>query len=158
MSMELSTQNFCHQAKLLISTFTKTSCDTWCAQWRRKEENCGKRGHGCFIITMLQLIMPWEFRSFLPKIKIAVLKQPPYSPNLAPCDFFLFHKLKEVIKGTHFQDSEAIKTTMTSELWAIPEESFQECVEAWRGDWKSASELKEIIWRWYVVKFTCQIK
>ena len=24
-----------------------------------KEENCGKRGHGCFIMTTLQLIMPW---------------------------------------------------------------------------------------------------
>ena len=27
---------------------------------REKKENCGKRGHGCFIMTMLQLIMPWE--------------------------------------------------------------------------------------------------
>ena len=27
MCMELSTQNFCHKAKLLISTSTKTSCD-----------------------------------------------------------------------------------------------------------------------------------
>ena len=49
---------------------------------------------------------------------------------LAPCDFFLFPKLKEVIKETRFQDSEAIKTAVTRELRAIPEESFQECVEA----------------------------
>ena len=53
MSMELSLQNSCHKAKLLISTFTKTSCNVWCAQWGRKEENCGKRGYGCFIMTML---------------------------------------------------------------------------------------------------------
>ena len=38
----------------------------------------------------------------------------------------------EVIKGTHFQDSEAIKTAVTRELRAIPEESFQKCVEAWQ--------------------------
>ena len=46
-------------------------------------------------------------REFLAKNNISVLEQPPYSPDLAPCDFFLFPKLKEVIKGTHFQDKEA---------------------------------------------------
>ena len=71
-------------------------------------------------------------REFLAKSNIAVLEQPPYSPDLAPCDFFLFPKLKEVIKGTRFQDSEAIKTAVTRELRAILEESFQECVKAWQ--------------------------
>jgi len=47
-------------------------------------------------------------REFLAKSNIAVLEQPPYSPDLAFCDFFLFPKLKEVIKRTRFQDSEAI--------------------------------------------------
>jgi len=82
-------------------------------------------------MTMLQLIMPWEFRSFFAKYNIAVLEKPPYSLDLAPCDFFLFPKLlKEVIKRTRFQDSEAIKTAVTRELRTIPEESFQECMEA----------------------------
>ena len=63
----------------------------------------------------------WEF---LAKNNIAVLEQPPYSPGLAPCDFFLFPKFKKVIRGTRFQDSEAIKTTVTRELRTILEESF----------------------------------
>ena len=71
----------------------------------------------------------WDF---LAKNNIAILEQPPYSRDLAPCDFFLFPKLKEVIKGTCFQDSKAIKTAVTKELRAIAEESFQECVEAWQ--------------------------
>ena len=49
-------------------------------------------------------------RKFLAKNNIAVLEQRPCSPDLAPCDFFLFPKLKKAIKGTRFQDSEAIKT------------------------------------------------
>jgi len=53
---------------------------------------------------------------FLVKNNIAVLEQPLYSPDLALCDFFLFPKLKEVIKGTRFHDSEAIKTAVTREL------------------------------------------
>ena len=84
-------------------------------------------------MTMLRLIMPWEFGSFLPNTRnIAVLEQTPYSPDLAPCDFFLFPKLKEVIKGTRFQDLEAIKTDVMRELRAIPKESFQKCMGKWQ--------------------------
>ena len=73
-----------------------------------------------------------RIREFFAKNNIAVLEQPPYSRDLAPCDFFLFPKLKIVIKGTRFQDSEAIKTAVIRELRTIPEEFFQECVEAWQ--------------------------
>lgn len=38
-----------------------------------------------------------------------VLPHPPYSPDLAPCDFFLFPKLKEYLKGKRFSsDAEVI--------------------------------------------------
>ena len=73
-----------------------------------------------------------SIRQFLAENNIAVLEQPPYLPDLAPCDFFLFLKLKGVIKGTHFQDSKAITTAVTKELRAIPMESFQKCIEAWQ--------------------------
>ena len=63
-------------------------------------------------------------REFLAENNIAVLEQPPYSPDLDPCDFFLFPKLKEVIKGTRFHDSKVIKTAVKREPRAIPEESF----------------------------------
>ena len=46
---------------------------------------------------------------FLAKNNINVLNQLPYSLDLAPCNFFLFPKLKEVIKGMHFEVVEAIK-------------------------------------------------
>ena len=35
-----------------------------------------------------------SIREFLAKKNIPVLPHPPYSPNLAPCDFYLFSKLK----------------------------------------------------------------
>ena len=72
-----------------------------------------------------------SIRQFLAENNIAVLEQLPYSPDRAPC-FFLFPKLKGVIKGTRFQDSKAITTAVTKELRAIPMESFQKCIEAWR--------------------------
>ena len=36
------------------------------------------------------------------------LTLPPYSPNLAPCDFFLFQSLKTKIQGIRFETSEAM--------------------------------------------------
>ena len=60
---------------------------------------------------------------FLAERNVTVLDHPPYSPYLALCDFFLFPKVKEIIKGVRFLDMEAIKKAVTTELKCIPEES-----------------------------------
>ena len=41
--------------------------------------------------------------AFLKKEKVTVLPHPPYSPDLAPCDFFLFPKLKAFLAGQKYQ-------------------------------------------------------
>jgi transposase len=46
---------------------------------------------------------------FLAKNKIAVIPHPPYSPDLAPCDFFLFPKMKLKLKGRRFDTIEEIQ-------------------------------------------------
>ena len=48
------------------------------------------------------------------------IDQPPYPPDLAPCDFFLFPKLKLTLRGTRFDLIEAIKRNSWKELKAIP--------------------------------------
>ena len=53
---------------------------------------------------------------FLAERSIATLKHPPYFPDLAPCDFFLFPKIKSVLKGTHFSDIDSIKIAATAKL------------------------------------------
>jgi hypothetical protein len=40
----------------------------------------------------------------LAKHSIPVVPHPPYSPDLAPCDFFLVPRLKSTLKGKRFQD------------------------------------------------------
>ncbi|XP_035221813.1 histone-lysine N-methyltransferase SETMAR-like [Stegodyphus dumicola] len=59
-------------------------------------------------------------RRFLAQHSVVEMQHPPYSPDLAPADFFLFLKLKNSLKGTRFQDVEAIKKTVTSVLKSIP--------------------------------------
>ena len=53
---------------------------------------------------------------FLAKHLITVLPHPPYSPDLAPCDFFLFPKLKRPLKGRRFETIPEIKANATKEL------------------------------------------
>jgi len=45
-------------------------------------------------------------QQFLAKNKIAVIPHPPYCPDLAPCDFFLFSKMKLKLKGRRFDTIE----------------------------------------------------
>jgi transposase len=41
--------------------------------------------------------------------RIAVLPQSPYSPDLTSCDFFLFQKVKSVVKGHRFKSTEGFR-------------------------------------------------
>ena len=56
-------------------------------------------------------------REFLTKHEKTVFPQPPYSPDLAPADFFLFPQLKSSLKGRRFQ-------------------TIEETEENWTRDWK----------------------
>jgi hypothetical protein len=40
---------------------------------------------------------------------MAVIPHPPYSPDLAPCDFFFFPKMKLKLKGRRFDTIEEIQ-------------------------------------------------
>jgi transposase len=48
-------------------------------------------------------------KQFLAKHKMAVIPHPPYSPDLAPRDFFLFPKMKLKLKGRRFDTIEEIR-------------------------------------------------
>jgi hypothetical protein len=48
-------------------------------------------------------------KQFLANHNINVLEHQPCSPDLAPCDFYLFPKIKSVLKGTHFLSVEDVK-------------------------------------------------
>jgi len=52
-----------------------------------------------------------RFREFLAKISITKMDHPPYSPDLAPCDFWIFTKLKNALKGQRFADLSDIQAT-----------------------------------------------
>lgn len=71
-------------------------------------------------------------KQFLADNKIPVLNHPPYSPDLAPCDFYLFPKVKESLKGTHFETLEQVKDKTATLLRSITPEDFQNCYQHWQ--------------------------
>ena len=74
-------------------------------------------------------------QQFLAKHGTAELQQPPYSPDLAPCDFFLFPRLKKVLKGHRFEATEYIRGNSTKTLLDIPKEEFAKCFQQWQQRW-----------------------
>ena len=63
-------------------------------------------------------------QQFLAKHGTAHLQQPPYTSDLAPCDFFLFPRLKKVLKGHRLEATEDIKRNSKKTLSDIPKEEF----------------------------------
>ncbi|PNF29274.1 hypothetical protein B7P43_G08953 [Cryptotermes secundus] len=59
-----------------------------------------------------------------------------YGPDMAPCDFWLFPKLKIPLKGTRFESREDIVRNATGGLITIPKDAFQKCFQQWRKDWE----------------------
>lgn len=72
---------------------------------------------------------------FLAKHTIPVVRQAPYSPDMAPCDFWLFPKLKMPLKGTRFESREVIMQNATEQLRTIPQNEFQRCFGQWQQRW-----------------------
>ena len=56
---------------------------------------------------------------FLVKHQITQVTQSPYSPDLAPCDFWLFPILKSLLKEKRFQTVNEIQENTMRQLMAI---------------------------------------
>jgi hypothetical protein len=63
---------------------------------------------------------------------MAVIPHPPYSLDLAPCDFFLFPKMKFKLKGGRFDTVEEIQAKSQRVLDIPTEKDFQKAFHKWR--------------------------
>lgn len=74
-------------------------------------------------------------REYFARNSTNIVPQPPYSPDLAPCDFWLFNQLKRPLRGHRFDSIEEIKRESLRALKAISEEAFSKCFEDWKTRW-----------------------
>jgi len=53
-----------------------------------------------------------------------VLENAHYSADLAPCDFFLFPKIKSALKGSRFGSMDVVKVNMAELLHSLTPNNF----------------------------------
>ena len=80
-------------------------------QWHFHQDNASV--HNSILVT-----------DYLTKMGIKTVPQPPYSPDLAPCDFWLFPKLKEKLRGCRYQTIEEMKEAVTKVIDMLTQEDF----------------------------------
>ena len=61
---------------------------------------------------------------YLTKMGIKTVPHPFYSPDLASCDFWLFPKLKENLRGCHYETIEEMKEALTKVIGTLTQEDF----------------------------------
>jgi transposase len=66
-------------------------------------------------------------REFLGKNCMTPLPHPPYSPDLAPCDFFLLPRMKRAMKRKRFGDIPKVKRESKAALQGIGKDEYKRC-------------------------------
>jgi len=74
-------------------------------------------------------------REFLTKNNMTTVPHPAYSPDLAPCDFYVFPKMKLQLKGQHFVYIEEIQAESQQVLNMLTPADFNECFRKWQNRW-----------------------
>lgn len=97
--------------------------------WKLHHDNAP--AHSAFIIS-----------DYLANAGVPTIPQPPYSPDVAPPDFFLFPRLKTPMKGKHFGTVGGIKRACTAALKDIPEEAYRNAFESWKIRWSRCIDAK----------------
>jgi len=75
----------------------------------------------CAKMVPKELTEEQKQRRVLATKRITVLEHPAYSLDLAPSDFFLLPKIKEILKGRQFDDIDDIRSNTTAALKAFPQ-------------------------------------
>jgi hypothetical protein len=66
---------------------------------------------------------------------MTTVPHPAYSPDLAPCDFYVFPKLKLRLKGRRFLSIEDIQAKSQQVLNTLTLADFSECFQKWQNRW-----------------------
>ena len=69
----------------------------------------------------------WIINEFLFENHVESYPNPPYSPDLSPCDFFLFPKLKKQLREIQFDDENEMLDALDQAIGSLTQNDFQDC-------------------------------
>ena len=70
-------------------------------------------------------------RQFIEESGLHILPHPPYSPDLAQCDFWLFPRIKKHLKGRNFSCNSEVEEALRNIISDIEENEFKDAIQAW---------------------------
>ena len=79
-------------------------------------------------------------REFLTNSNMTTVPHPAYSPDLAPCDFFVFTKMKLQLKERHFVSIEEIQAVSQQVLNTLTPADFIRCFQKWQNCWDHCTQ------------------
>ena len=71
-------------------------------------------------------------KSCLASEKVKVLNHPYYSPDLSPCDFFLFPRLKKMLSGNTYTSESSFGSAIFLCLQQIPKKDYLSAFRDWQ--------------------------
>ena len=71
-----------------------------------------------------------DVKAFLKK-KVTELEHPPYSPDLSPCDFFLFPRVKKMLAVRRYKTRSALCSALYQCLLGIPKTDYAAAFRSW---------------------------
>ena len=71
-------------------------------------------------------------KEYLSENKVKILSHPSYSPDLAPCDFFLFPKIKKELGGRSFSSIENLSRAVQAITIGITNDEYQNSFQEWK--------------------------
>jgi len=71
-----------------------------------------------------------------------LLPHPPNTPDLAPCDFFLFPNLKKSLAGQKFASNEEVVAATEAYFADLKKTYFSDRLKKWEHRWVKCIELK----------------
>src|SRR5215813_13513320 len=69
------------------------------------------------------------------------LNHPPYSPDLAPSDYFLFRVMKKILRGKRFSSDEEFKEAVTTRFEEQSKFFFSRGIKSLQQKWAKCIEL-----------------
>ncbi len=59
---------------------------------------------------------------------VRTIPHPPYSPDLAPSDFWFFPRIKKQLRGTRFRTLQELEDAVDAQISSIGSQEFEECI------------------------------
>jgi histone-lysine N-methyltransferase SETMAR len=100
----------------------------------RDNPSCGLHDNACCHMAraVSALLQRWHWE---------VLVHPPYSPDMSPCDYDLFPRLKEPLRGTRFQDIPSVLCAVGCSITEINRNNLADSIQRLPRIWQNVQDL-----------------